>query len=117
MVYYEQPDGESPAQDYVEGMLDSEQYDMLQIISRVGTQGHRYDNPRKFKQLHGDENLYELISYQHRVFAFIGVLGPTGKPQLVMTNGYKKKAKRTEPQQMERAKRLREEYFARRSEQ
>ena len=109
IIASDRPNGDCPAQDYIDKLQEEEQIPILALIGRLANHGPLV-NPQKFKKLHGHE-IYELKSNQHRIFAFFGRPHEDGRPTLVLANAYCKKANRTTPQVIDKAQRLQDGYF------
>lgn len=109
IIAFDQPNGDCPASDYIDTLMDKEQIPVLTLLQRLGHVGP-LANPQKFKKLHGVD-LYEIKSDQHRIFSFYGRLQEDGRPTLVLGHTYRKKTDRTRRQELDKALHLKDVYF------
>jgi Phage derived protein Gp49-like (DUF891) len=90
-----------PAADFIADLEDRDKAKLKALFNRFSEYG-LINNREKFKKIADD--LFEFKSFQIRIFCYI-----TGR-QLVITHGVKKKRDDLNPADIDRARRIRNEY-------
>jgi len=93
--------------DFINELEDADQKKIIALLQRAADSGPPR-NEEKFKKLK-DEMLWEFKSYQVRILCFFDK-----EKLIILTHGFKKKRDKTPKNEIERANKLRKEYFKKR---
>lgn len=108
--WYELPSGELPAQSYLDSLDKRLRSKTLRTIAFLESKGHLIGEP---ESKHLEDGIFELRTTMGdntgRVLYFFCIGN-----RAVLTHGFKKKTQRTPRREIERAKRYRADYLARR---
>jgi hypothetical protein len=96
---YVNPRGDALVPDFIEGLAQSDQKKIIQLIRHFGDHGEIL-NPEKFRL--EDKPIYALKSYQIRIPCFY--LPEQAKRTLVLTHGFIKKSPKMPKPELEKAK-------------
>lgn len=100
-------DGESPVQNFIDGLEEMDYKQIMQLIRFISDHGPPA-NIRKFRYL-GDE-IYELKTYRGvRIFSFFGE--PTLPKSLILTHGMFKPKKKELRREIKKTVDFREDFF------
>ena len=109
IVFYETEDGTVPVEEFLSSLTEDMETKLLQTISLLGERGYRLRAPYS-KPL--QDGIFELRAQFggniSRVLYFFVIKG-----RAVLTHGFIKKTQKTPHQEIERAKRYREDYLRR----
>jgi len=111
--FYHTQAGKCPVQDFLGTLEDKEAQKVLWIFRLIG----RLDRvPITYlKKLVGTEEIWECrISTQRGIYRVFGFFVRGNK--LILTHGYSKKTRRTDPREIRRAERYRQDYLDRHKE-
>ena len=107
---YRTEDGKCPVESFLDALDDKEAQKVLwvlRLIERLDRVPSSY-----FKKLIGAEDIWECrVPTQRGTYRFFGFF--IRGNELILTHGYTKKAQRTDPREIRRAKRYRQEYLNR----
>jgi phage-related protein len=90
--------------DFINELEDADQKKIIALLQRAADFGPPR-NEEKFKKLK-DEMLWEFKSYQVRILCFFDK-----EKLIILTHGFKKQRNKTPKSEIERANKLRKEYF------
>ena len=99
--------GSMPAKEFIESLSISEQAALASLFRRMADHGS-FRNQERFKFIRG--KIFEIKRHQLRVFCF------RRGNRWFLTNGYKKKRSRLDPNEIARAKRVMAEHLERKAE-
>lgn len=109
IIFYETPNGDIPAKDFIDSLDDKMGAKMVQTLAFLQKNGVQSRMPYSE---HLDDGIFEARakagSKISRVLYFFFV----GK-QIVLTNGFIKKTQKTPPRELEQAKKYRKEFLSR----
>lgn len=98
-----QRDGTSLADDFIQGLSDSDRIKLLALLKRAADMGPmNIHDGEKFKKLEG--TIFEFKVFQIRMPCFYD-----GR-KIILTHGFKKKKDKTPPAEIQRAARIQKEY-------
>lgn len=97
--------GSYPAREYLAEVDIRDRTKLEALIERFSIVG-RINNSEQFKILKGGNQLFEFKHYQARL---LGYHAPR-QGAIVLTHGFTKKSNETPPAEIERARRIRDEY-------
>ena len=93
--------GRCPAKKFLNGL--SKKAKILRVIKRLADEG-KVTNPEQFKKIEG-EDFFEFKNFQIRMPCYFHADG-----RVIITHGFPKKEDRIRPEEIERMKRIRDEY-------
>ena len=99
--------GSRPIRDFIQDLEREDQRKLFPFIKRVAEHGPPGNNPEKSRAVEGETNLYELKSFKVRIMYFYA-----GEGIIVLTHGFMKHSGPPVGNEIERAKRIREEYLS-----
>jgi len=92
-----------PAKKFLNGLSKVEREKILRVIRRLADEG-KLTNPEQFKKIEG-EGFFEFKNFQIRMPCYFHRAG-----RLIITHGFLKKEAWIRPEEIERMKRIRDEY-------
>ena len=108
-VFYDKPNGDEPAKEFLEKLETKMRAKMLRLISMLETNGNELRRPYSG---HLDDGIFELRatvgSNTSRVLYFFFV-----ERRIILTHGFIKKTDEVPPVEIKRAKNYREEFLNR----
>ena len=111
IVYYQKKDGSEPAVDFLENLPVKDRVKMLRCIDLLCELGPLIRSPHA-KALTGQSNLFELRSKVGSNIQRVLYFYCTPDQSYVLLNGFTKKTNKTPPQEIERAKRYRDDWLS-----
>jgi hypothetical protein len=95
--------GKCPAKKFLDGLSKLDKEKILRIIKRLANEG-KVTNRQQFKKIEGEE-FFEFKNFQIRMPCYFHADG-----RVIITHGFIKKGDSIEPEQIDRMKRIRDEY-------
>lgn len=95
--------GKCPAKKFLDGLSKLDREKILRIIKRLADEG-KVANREQFKKIEGEE-FFEFKSFQSRMPCYFHKDG-----RVIITHGFPKKGDSIKPEQIDRMKRIRDEY-------
>lgn len=95
--------GRCPAKEFLNGLSKDYRGKILRVIKRLADEG-KVTNREQFKKIEG-EDFFEFKNFQIRMPCYFHRAG-----RLILTHGFIKKEALTKPKEVERMKRIRDEY-------
>ena len=109
IVFYDKPNGEEPAKEFIFSLDDKMKARMLRMVNLLGECGNRL---RKPYSEHLEDGIFELRAKVGSDISRVLYFFVIGK-QVVLTNGFIKKTQKTPKGEIELAKKYRNEYLNR----
>ena len=112
LEYARTANGQMPAKEHFHRLDASDQVKIQRIWNYV-SQNPNWGHPHKFKKVEGETNLWEIKSFQQRMFAAWASRRSGTKRRLLLICGLSvpKKHDRLKRAELERARRIRDEHF------
>ena len=107
--FYEKPDGEQPARDFLMSLDVKMRAKLVSIIAVLEENGNELREPYS---KHLSEGIFELRAKSGTDITRVLYFFYVGR-HIVLTNGFVKKSQKTPPGELERAKRYRADYLSR----
>ena len=95
--------GGCPGKKFLDGLSKLDREKILRIVKRLANEG-KVTNRQQFKKIEG-EDFFEFKNYQIRMPCYFHAAG-----WLIITHGFIKKEDRIRPEEIDRMKRIRDEY-------
>jgi hypothetical protein len=95
--------GRCPAKKFLDGLSKLDREKILRIVRRLANEG-KVANRQQFKKIEGEE-FFEFKNFQIRMPCYFHTDG-----RVIITHGFIKKGDSIEPEQIDRMKRIRDEY-------
>ncbi len=95
--------GRCPAKKFLNELSNDDKGKILRVIKRLADEGE-VSNREQFKKIEG-EDFFEFKNFQIRMPCYFQGVG-----RLILTHGFIKKELRIRPEEIERMKRIRDEY-------
>ena len=95
--------GRCPAKKFLNGLSNVDREKILRVIKRLADEG-KVTNPEQFKKIEG-EDFFEFKNFQIRMPCYFQAAG-----RLIITHGFIKKEAWLRPEEIDRMKRIRNEY-------
>lgn len=95
--------GRCPGKKFFDGLSKPDREKILRIIKRLADEG-KVANRQQFKKIEG-EDFFEFKNFQIRIPCYFHADG-----RVIITHGFIKKGDSIEPEQIDRMKRIRDEY-------
>jgi hypothetical protein len=95
--------GRCPAEKFLNSLSKDEREKILRVIKRLADEG-KVANREQFKKIEGEE-FFEFKNSQIRMPCYFHATG-----RLIITHGFIKKEDRIRPEEIDRMKRIRDEY-------
>ena len=109
IIFYDKPNGEEPAKDFICSLDKKMQARMTKMITLLGECGNKL---RKPYSEHLEDGIFELRAKVGSDISRVLYFFVIGK-QIVLTNGFIKKTQKTPRNEIELAKKYRNEYLNR----
>jgi hypothetical protein len=95
--------GRCPAKEFLNGLSKDDRGKILRVIKRLADEG-KVTNREQFKKIEG-EDFFEFKNFQTRMPCYFHADG-----RVIITHGFPKKEESIKPEEIERMKRIRDEY-------
>jgi hypothetical protein len=95
--------GRCPGKKFLDGLSKLNREKILRVIKRLSVEG-KVTNRQQFKKIEG-EDFFEFKNFQIRMPCYFSTDG-----RVIITHGFNKKGDSIEPKQIDRMKRIRDEY-------
>jgi hypothetical protein len=95
--------GRCPGKKFLDGLSKLDREKILRIVKRLANEG-KVTNSKQFKKIEGEE-FFEFKNFQIRMPCYLYTDG-----RVIITHGFIKKSDSIEPEQIDRMKRIRDEY-------
>jgi len=95
--------GRCPAKKFLNGLSKDDREKIFRVIKRLADEG-KISNREQFKKIEG-EDFFEFKNFQIRMPCYFHASG-----RLIITHGFMKKEAGIRPEEIERMKRIRDEY-------
>jgi Phage derived protein Gp49-like (DUF891) len=95
--------GRCPGKKFMDGLSKPDREKILRIVRRLANEG-KVTNRQQFKKIEGEE-FFEFKNFQIRMPCYFHTDG-----RVIITHGFIKKGDSIEPEQIDRMKRIRDEY-------
>ncbi len=95
--------GKCPAKKFLNGLSKLDREKILRVIKRLADEG-KVTNREQFKKIEG-ENFFEFKNFQIRMPCYFQADG-----RIIITHGFPKKEDSIKPEEIDRMKRIRDEY-------
>ncbi len=105
IIFYQKANGSKPAEEFIESLSKSEKKKIYHVVDMLSDRGGDLRMPYS---RYLEDGIYELRANASRVLYFFIV-----RSSAVLTNGFTKKTNKTPRDQIEKAKRYREDYSIR----
>lgn len=109
IIFYDKPNGEEPAKEFILSLDDKMKARMLRLVNLLGECGNSL---RKPYSEHLEDGIFELRAKGGSDISRVLYLFVIGK-QVILTNGFIKKTQKTPRNEIELAKKYRNEYLNR----
>ena len=109
IIFYDKPDGEEPAKEFILSLDNKMKARMLKLINLLGECGNKL---RKPYSEHIEDGIFELRAKVGSDISRVLYFFVIGK-QIILTNGFIKKTQKTQKSEIELAKKYRNEYLNR----
>jgi hypothetical protein len=95
--------GRCPGKKFLDDLSKDDREKILRVIKRLADEG-KVSNREQFKKIEG-EDFFEFKNFQMRMPCYFQTAG-----RLIITHGFIKKENRIKPEEIDRMKRIRDEY-------